>query len=76
MDRALHLRDERATLLRSSQELVEEYAWLPAGHVIACLVRCRDELERHGVREGLAMASLAIARARLQESSPAARLVG
>lgn len=71
MDRALQLRDERASLLRSSQELVDEFTWLPAGHVIACMVRCRDELERMGVRDGLATATIAMTRTRLLERAPA-----
>lgn len=71
MDRALQLRDERASLLESSQELVDEFSALPAGHVIACLVRCRDELERAGVRDGLATATIAMARTRLLDRAPA-----
>lgn len=75
MERALRLRGERAALVDRSQELVEEFTWHAAGHVIATMVRCRDELERAGVRDGLATATLAMTRQRLREPEPAA-LVG
>lgn len=68
MERALRLKDERAALVDRSHELVEEFAWLAAGYVIATMVRCRDELERAGVREGLATATLAMTRQRLRET--------
>ena len=66
MNRPLQLLEERHSLLHRSLELVEELSELAAGHVIACVVRCRDELERMGVRDGLATATIAMARTRLQ----------
>ena len=72
MERAPRLRDERSALVERTPELVEEFTWLAAGCVIAALVRCRDELERAGVRDGLADATLAMTRQRLRETTPAA----
>lgn len=71
VERALRLRDERSALVERTPELVEEFTWLAAGYVIAAMVRCRDELERTGVREGLAHATLAMTRQRLRETAPA-----
>jgi hypothetical protein len=57
---------ERVSLLDRTQELVHEFAGqVPAGKVIACVLRCRDALERAGLRSGLAIATEAMARARL-----------
>ncbi|HEX5511099.1 MAG TPA: hypothetical protein VFX41_05250 [Actinomycetales bacterium] len=58
---------ERRALLRRTEHLVHDLQPLPAGVVIACVVRCRDELIRMGVRSGLAVASESMARARLIE---------
>jgi len=71
VERALRLRDERAELVERTPGLVEEFSWLVAGYVIATMVRCRDELERTGVRDGLAAATLAMTRQRLRETVPA-----
>lgn len=45
--------------------LIAEFSHLPAGSVIASVARAREELLRSGVREGLAVAAEAMARARL-----------
>jgi hypothetical protein len=58
---------ERRALLRRTENLVYDLQPLPAGVVIACVVRCRDELMRMGVRSGLAVASESMARARLMK---------
>ncbi len=58
---------ERRALLRRTEHLVHDLQPLPAGVVIACVVRCRDELIRMGVRSGLAVASESMARARLMK---------
>jgi hypothetical protein len=58
---------ERKDLVRRTEILVREYhPVLSAGAVIACVVRCREELVRAGVRAGLADAVESMARARLR----------
>lgn len=66
VDGALGVIAERRALLRRTEVLVRELEPVPAGVVIACVVRCRDELMRAGVRTGLAVAAESMARARLQ----------
>jgi len=61
---------ERRALLRRTEQLVRDMHPLPAGVVIATVVRCRDELMRMGVRSGLAVASESMARARLMAQHP------
>jgi hypothetical protein len=69
MSPALPLSYERYELVGATQDLVSEFAGLlPAGVVIACVVRCRDVLERNGTRSGLAAATTAMARRRLLAS--------
>jgi hypothetical protein len=66
---------ERRALLTRTEHLVHDLQPLPAGVVIACVVRCRDELMRAGVRSGLAVAAESMARARLtQEHGPLMRV--
>jgi hypothetical protein len=60
----------RDRLLDVAHELVREFdVDLPAGSVVRCVVRCRDELLRAGVREGLVEAVHAMARTRLRMRS-------
>lgn len=66
VDGALGVVAERRALLRRTELLVRELEPVPAGVVIACVVRCRDELMRAGVRTGLAVAAESMARARLE----------
>ncbi|HEX8971569.1 hypothetical protein [Oryzihumus sp.] len=54
-----HLTDVTAVLVR------EAYPVRSAGSVIACVLRCREELLRAGVRAGLADAAETMARRRL-----------
>ena len=69
MTAALPLSYERYALVDTTQDLVQEFAdRVPAGRVIACVVRCRDALERQGVRVGLATATQHMARSQLQAS--------
>ena len=58
----------RHELLEVTERLVKEYeAILPAGSVLRCVVRCRDELLLLGLSDGLLEAVDAMARRRLQE---------
>jgi hypothetical protein len=57
----------REHLLDVSHDLVREFEGrLAAGSVIRCVVHCRDELVRTGVRHGLVEAVHAMARTRLR----------
>lgn len=57
----------RPELLDLTEGLVQEHAGLlPAGAVIRCVARCRDELVLMGVRDGLPDAVAAMARGRLR----------
>jgi hypothetical protein len=65
----------RRNLLDVTQDLVAEFHdRLPAGSVIRCVARCREELWGVGVREGLADAVLAMSRRRLVDRVPPAQL--
>ena len=74
----------RHALLDTTDRLVTELGvHLPAGSIIRCVVRCRDELWLLGVRDGIVEAVEAMARRRLQnrlpvlpQPYPAASLVG
>ena len=69
----------RQALLDVTHGLVREYEGdVPAGSVIRCVVRCRDELLLLGLREGLVDAVDAMARRRLEArgSRTAAALPG
>lgn len=60
---------ERRELLRRTELVVRDLQpRVPAGVVIACMVRCTDELVRSGVRSGLADAAEAMVRVRLAPS--------
>jgi hypothetical protein len=67
---AFHARKQaRAGLDSATQALIAEFAEaVPAGTVIRSVARAREELLRSGVRQGLAVATLAMARHRLQAS--------
>ena len=55
-----------AELLQMTEALIAEYAGqVPAGRVLSCVARCREELLRAGVRAGLVTATEAAARVRL-----------
>lgn len=60
------IKDERRHLTDVTEVLVREaYPLRSAGTVISCVLRCRDELLRAGVRAGLADAAESMARSRL-----------
>ncbi len=59
----------RRKLLELTERLVEEHNEVPAGSVIRCFARCRDELLGAGVRSGLVDAVEAMARHRLRVRS-------
>jgi hypothetical protein len=63
--------------LRLTDSLIAEFAGLlPAGTVIRCVARAREQLLRSGVRSGLAAAAESTARPRLTELLPAHRSAG
>lgn len=58
----------RRALLELTYDLVKQHeGYLPAGSVIRCVARCRDELLLMGVRDGLFDAVEAMARRRLRD---------
>jgi hypothetical protein len=58
--------DERNAIHTLTQKLIRQaYPRMSAGRVIVCVVLCREELVRTGVRAGLASATERRARARL-----------
>jgi hypothetical protein len=58
----------RHELLDMTHRLVREHEQnLPAGSVIRCVSRCRDELVQMGVRDGLVAAVEAMSRRRLMD---------
>ncbi len=62
------LRDEMQALV---ERLVAEYAaTIPAGTVIRCVSRCREQLLRAGLRQGLVAATEAAARHQLSKKAP------
>jgi hypothetical protein len=64
---AVRMGDQYRELRARTEVLVAELSSrVPAGVVIATMTRCREELLRAGVREGLAAATEELARARLQ----------
>lgn len=66
MPGAAHVVAEHNDLRIRTQGLVREFhPRLSAGEVITTVARCRQELMRSGVRRGLATATEAMARARL-----------
>jgi hypothetical protein len=61
----------RRELVRLTEELVTEFdGLLPAGSVVRCVVRSRDQLLRIGIRDGLEIAVEAMARRRLLDRLP------
>jgi len=71
-------RERQAThveMLAMTAQLIAEYADIfPAGSVIACVARSREQLLRSGVRRGLVPATEAAARSRLDRQLPARSL--
>ena len=58
----------RHALLDVTHDLVVEHEGrVPAGSVIRCVARCRDELVLMGLRDGLVEAVEAMARRRLRD---------
>lgn len=57
----------RRELMSLTEQLVREHEALPAGSVIRCVARCRDELVLMGLRDGLVIAVEAMARNRLRD---------
>lgn len=64
----------RKDLLDLTERLVAEHSSLPAGSVIRCVARCKEELVGAGVRSGLVDAVDAMARQRLSGRGPRTRL--
>lgn len=62
----MDVRIARRELLEVTHQLVQEHDQLPAGSVIRCVTRCRDELLLMGMRDGLVVAVEAMARRRLR----------
>lgn len=61
-----------AEMLAMTENLVAEYAGrVPAGTVIACVARTREQLMRSGIRHGLVPATEAATRRRLSARVPA-----
>ena len=65
----------RQELLEATERLVREHDDVPAGSVIRCVARCRDELLALGLRAGLVDAVEAMARRRLRDRTGGLRLV-
>lgn len=64
----------RQDLVEMTMSLIAEFAdVLPAGTVIRCVARVRDQLLGAGVRAGLVVAAESTARLRLSELLPARR---
>jgi len=60
-----------------TSSLIAEFAGrLPAGTVIRCVARAREQLLGSGMRSGLAVAAESMARMRLSEQLPAHRSSG
>lgn len=69
-------RATREDLQEVTNSLIAEFAdRLPAGTVIRCVARAREQLLGSGVRLGLAVAAESMARLRLSEQLPAHRSV-
>lgn len=65
----------RQELLDVTEDLVTAFPDVPAGSVIRCVARCRDELLAMGVRDGLGIATMAMAGRRLELRSSERALV-
>ena len=67
----------REDLQEVTSSLIAEFAGrLPAGTVIRCVARAREQLLGTGIRSGLAVAAESMARLRLSERLPAHRSAG
>ena len=67
----------REDLLKVTSSLIAEFAdRLPAGTVIHCVARAREQLLGAGVRSGLTVAAETLTRLRLSELLPAHRSAG
>lgn len=67
----------RQDLQEVTSSLIAEFAGrLPAGTVIRCVARAREQLLGSGMRSGLAVAAESMARLRLSELLPAHRSAG
>ncbi len=71
----MDVRAVRQELLEVTERLVREHDEVPAGSVIRCVARCRDELLALGLRAGLVEAVEAMARRRLRDRTGGAGLV-
>jgi hypothetical protein len=61
----------RAELADLAVRLISDYSdRLPAGAVLSCVARCNEELRRTGMTVGLAAATEAMARVRLDARMP------
>jgi AAA+ superfamily predicted ATPase len=70
-------RSTRQDLQEVTNSLIAEFdGRLPAGTVIRCVARSRQQLLASGVRSGLPVAAEAMARLRLSELLPAHRRAG
>jgi len=70
-DPAQQRRAERDEWLAMTEGLIGEFAGLvTAGSVMRCIARCRKQLHRSGVRDGLVPATEAAARAKLAAAIP------
>ena len=75
-ERPLHLDDERPLAASTAALVAELEGIVQADRVVACVIRCREDLRAAGVREGLATATAAMARARLVPGNTDPRLAG
>lgn len=64
-------RATREALRQMTLRLVAEHPHVPADVVVACVARCREELLRADVREGLVTATETAARTRLRAMATA-----
>ncbi|MFC3807633.1 hypothetical protein [Terrabacter sp. MAHUQ-38] len=71
MSETVRMGQQYQELRARTEILVAEWSErVPAGVVIATVARCRKELFRAGVRDGLAAATEELARRRLQSQAP------
>jgi hypothetical protein len=72
MDHLPHRHTTHSEIVAMTENLIAEYAGrVPAGRVIACVARSREQLLQSGVRDGLVPATEAAARVRLSARVPA-----
>ena len=75
-ERPLRLDDERPLAASTAALVAELDGLVPSHQVISCVLACREDLRAAGVREGLATATVAMARARLLPGTTAIPLAG